>query len=606
MTPRYYNRRRNDDRRRVDDDGSNTVLTPLPLPFRGATPAGAAVDDTNDNDGSSTDLPRGRPPSFVACSTAPTKKKPKRKARTRRAWMFGVATALATQSAFVVRRVRLAYPIKPTTTATTTRTADDVGESAFPHKIPLVPLPEGIRIRAFERWRNDDDAGGGAGVNHLPCYTSSSSSSDNSINNVTGADTFITAADIAAKNGVGFVRHDDRYDGSAAAETGVGGGGEGGGYYFVKIYKSASTTGASVTLRISHRVAEKKYYHDRRTQLSLFDNPRSAAQERKQQQKEEGTKATTNSYTFNSKHRERRFCETSVRHGLAADTLPSSSTNNNERTRKNYFAWSIVRDPTMRIRSYILFVTARLGTSATLTDADFLKRMTSHNNFTNFVTRYLQPKDQPPLPDVLRRHTDGGDDDDEASSTRAINSILESLDFLGVAERFDESVTALQMILGLDTSDVLYFDSKNGLVPAPIDVDADEVERRRRQQQQRRRGKHQQCRMINKTTTPFMESYLRSDDFRRCIRTDEMLYRAANACLDATIERLGRREFESNLARLRSARTALLAECSDKVRFPCAKEGGRFRRTQVDCVTRDWGCGFDCMDDAIDTGKIPV
>lgn len=37
-----------------------------------------------------------------------------------------------------------------------------------------------------------------------------------------------------------------------------------------------------------------------------------------------------------------------------------------------------------------------------------------------------------------------------------VNSILRDYDFIGVTERMDESAVALQMLLGLKTSDVMY------------------------------------------------------------------------------------------------------------------------------------------------------
>jgi hypothetical protein len=40
--------------------------------------------------------------------------------------------------------------------------------------------------------------------------------------------------------------------------------------------------------------------------------------------------------------------------------------------------------------------------------------------------------------------------------------LLSSYDFVGITERFDESVVAMQLLLGLRTSDVLYLKAKGG------------------------------------------------------------------------------------------------------------------------------------------------
>ena len=41
-----------------------------------------------------------------------------------------------------------------------------------------------------------------------------------------------------------------------------------------------------------------------------------------------------------------------------------------------------------------------------------------------------------------------------------IDKILDNYDFIGVTDRFDESLVVLQLLLGLETSDILYLSSK--------------------------------------------------------------------------------------------------------------------------------------------------
>lgn len=51
----------------------------------------------------------------------------------------------------------------------------------------------------------------------------------------------------------------------------------------------------------------------------------------------------------------------------------------------------------------------------------------------------------------MTRHSNGN-----ATQQDTINSIMHDYDFIGVTERMDETAVALQMILGLETSDVMF------------------------------------------------------------------------------------------------------------------------------------------------------
>lgn len=95
--------------------------------------------------------------------------------------------------------------------------------------------------------------------------------------------------------------------------------------------------------------------------------------------------------------------------------------------------------------------------------------------------------------------------------------------------------------------------------------------------------------------SPRVEEYIRSDSWRRAIYWDEVLHKAANASLDMTIEKLGRKEFQRNLMLFRQAQADISKNCSDIVRLPCDANGRRIVRN--DCLYGDNGCGFKCMDE---------
>jgi len=114
-------------------------------------------------------------------------------------------------------------------------------------------------------------------------------------------------------------------------------------------------------------------------------------------------------------------------------------------------------------------------------------------------------------------------------------------------------------------------------------------------------GYHQTCFRIPKTViTPGMGEYFDSPAYRERVHWDELVHRAANRSLDLTIERLGRDDFERNLARFRRAKVAVAEACAS-VRFPCTAAGVRRNDEETDCFRGDIGCGFDCIDSIMES-----
>lgn len=156
------------------------------------------------------------------------------------------------------------------------------------------------------------------------------------------------------------------------------------GFLFIKVPKTASSTGAGINLRVAHGLARRRNFE---------------------------------------------ICKNRFRHGYARDFEI------NERDKNKSFAWSIVRDPTARIISeFFHFEVARGGTEPT--DENFIKFLEETGHVHDYQLRYL----------ALERIK---------SPAYAIKKILNGYDFVGVTERMDESAVAIQMLLGLDTSDIM-------------------------------------------------------------------------------------------------------------------------------------------------------
>lgn len=94
--------------------------------------------------------------------------------------------------------------------------------------------------------------------------------------------------------------------------------------------------------------------------------------------------------------------------------------------------------------------------------------------------------------------------------------------------------------------------------------------------------------------SPAMQRYFDSPDWAQVIQEDLALYQAANRSLDLTINRLGRAEFETNLANYRQALLFGQERCAPTAVFPCSKNGYPIKRTS--CLWKDSGCGASCLD----------
>jgi hypothetical protein len=162
-----------------------------------------------------------------------------------------------------------------------------------------------------------------------------------------------------------------------------------------------------------------------------------------------------------------------------------------------------------------------------------------------------------------------------SGAKEAANRIISEYDFIGIVERMDESAVVTQMLLGLTTGDVLYLDAKtNGGFDAG--------------------GYKGQCFFIvPKYISPGMKTYFEGKEFQKWIEWDLALYKAVNRSLDMTIDSLGRRRFEKELARFRWAMDIVATRCGPVARYPCSASG---ERQEHNCLWIDSGCAYECID----------
>ena len=172
--------------------------------------------------------------------------------------------------------------------------------------------------------------------------------------------------------------------------------------------------------------------------------------------------------------------------------------------------------------------------------------------------------------------------------------IFSEYDFIGVAERMDETAVALQLLLGLDTQHILHLDSDNGGGNLG--------------------GATSSCRfdvpmMLSPTMMDFF--YNRTGPWQRStsVRIESALHRAASSSLDMTIDNLGRARFHKALERFRLAQQRVKERCSSVSMPVCSEtengDGKRQSKESAKCLYERVGCGMSCLDrvaDELDLG----
>ena len=159
---------------------------------------------------------------------------------------------------------------------------------------------------------------------------------------------------------------------------------------------------------------------------------------------------------------------------------------------------------------------------------------------------------------------------------------MKHYDFVGLAERFDESVVVLSMLLGVPLRDVLYLNSK------------------------RSGGYDGLCYKIQRANvTEVTERYLNSPEWKDYIAPELALYEAADASLDLTIDALGRERVQEQLNLFQKVLAAVEETCGPVTQYPCTKDGVPVPENETDCLVGDMGCGLDCIDLVADQYDLP-
>ena len=139
------------------------------------------------------------------------------------------------------------------------------------------------------------------------------------------------------------------------------------------------------------------------------------------------------------------------------------------------------------------------------------------------------------------------------SVEKNVQNAMAQYDFLLLNERMDESLVLLQLLLGLETSDILSLSFNVG---------------------GSYRYEHGKCKQLVKShISPGMQAYFESDEWYAKNYGDYLLYAAGNRSLDMTIEQLGRTRFDAAMQEFHRLEAKVNGICPQQVPFPCSANG---------------------------------
>lgn len=270
------------------------------------------------------------------------------------------------------------------------------------------------------------------------------------------------------------------------------------------------------------------------------------------------------------------------------------------RSRSKSFIWTTVRDPGERALSTIFFHNIsrrRPNQQISVPDDEIINLLqTSVDEHTGATTRgqggfqlrYTAFRDVTPYqfyntsrPKRVRHPT---------ALHNLVQETLQNYDFVFVADRTEESLVAMALLLGVPVTDVLVSSSKVAgqehyqFVHLP----------------------HNQFMCLPTVPSyvkPRVQKFLSSPLYRAANWGDYLLHKAASVSLDRTIDAIGPERFGNALAEYRRWKAKEQVKCAPTVQFPCSKEGfPQPNNSKESCYLPffDFGCGYQCIDAMID------
>ncbi|KAG7348152.1 galactose-3-O-sulfotransferase [Nitzschia inconspicua] len=261
---------------------------------------------------------------------------------------------------------------------------------------------------------------------------------------------------------------------------------------------------------------------------------------------------------------------------LSADRLRQSSPP---------LVWTFLRDPTTRaVSHYFHFYVSRQGYGV-----QYGVMSSILDSLKNFQTLYVI------IPPRKRGFSNPGNVlaqvmESDLSLAFLNEAVLQQYNFIGLVERFDESLAVMKILWNLDLGDLIVLSAKKSggyddgrfrnsctkiVKPGDYGQNSKEFKVLQRIQQ-------------------YLWTDFRSDNL------DFALYQAVNKSLDKTIAELGKLRVEQTVQQLRRMRGRVETKCQSSAVFPCSQNGTQqMEKSAKNCYWYDSGCAFQCVDQVV-------
>eukprot|EP00730_Choanoeca_flexa_P011140 TRINITY_DN23867_c0_g1_i1.p1 TRINITY_DN23867_c0_g1~~TRINITY_DN23867_c0_g1_i1.p1 ORF type:complete len:653 (+),score=83.67 TRINITY_DN23867_c0_g1_i1:72-2030(+) len=216
-------------------------------------------------------------------------------------------------------------------------------------------------------------------------------------------------------------------------------------------------------------------------------------------------------------------------------------------TQRSTFLWALVREPGRRCLSYYVHKVLPKTPKSLYFDDDHVVRTLLGKDCSNAMTKWYAP-----------------------ATDASPETIAAKYSFLGLTERFDESMLVLKHLLNLTLPDMLYLSAKK--------ADEERVDNT---------GRKQQANPPTHLWSTRVQQVLTSQQFHDNNQQDYELWQHANTSLDAAITAIGPERFNADLLAYRRHLRAVSEQCSPPP--------GQSLQTLC-CLYTDSGCGYMCIE----------
>lgn len=233
------------------------------------------------------------------------------------------------------------------------------------------------------------------------------------------------------------------------------------------------------------------------------------------------------------------------------------------RDKNRSMLWTFLREPAKRqVSAYFHFQVSRLGYDAK-NDTAFRYQILRTYSAAHYMTGYVM-RAKPWKKRTLEEK---------------VGYVMDAYDFIGLVERYHESLILLKMIFNLELRDILYTSAKRS-----GGYDDGEF--------------NQTCTLIvPSVVSPEMKAWFQnSTEWSDFAALDILLYRVIDKSIDLTIDAFGREEVQRQVAVLERALQYTDEMCGPTVILPCSANGTRRRGKDTTCVDHDWACGHKCIE----------